>query len=361
MAQRPGHAGHAWVFVNWLRSLRDAGHDVHFIDRLDPTIGDVDAGVDWVASVMRRHAPGIPWTVVIGPDETAGTDWPGTRRFCAGAILLDVMGYVGPFIEDAGLRVFVDIDPGFGQVWTNQGSAALFGAHERYVTVGLNMAGDDCDVPDVGVDWITTCPPVDLESWRDGHIVPADRRFTTVATWRGLFDALTVDGQRLGLRVHQARPLADLPARTGVAMEMALDIDPTDVIDRNALCHGGWTLIEPRVVASDLADYRCYIRGSFAEFSIAKEAYVILRTGWFSDRSACYLAAGRPVVTSDTGFGRHLDVGLGLLTYTSVDEAQAAIESVTAHPRRHARAAADLARDRFDGRRVVRSLMDRLA
>lgn len=361
LAQRPGRPGHAWVFLNWMCGARRTRRDVVFVDRWTGELGPCAAGVEWVRTVMASADFDGAWAVVLPSGECAGLSRAELERRLDGSVLLNVMGY----LDDEALlalparRIFLDIDPGFGQAWHVAGLADVFRGHERTATVGLNVGRAGCGVPDLGKDWITTVPPVDVDAWSCAG--PPRGPLTSVGSWRGPFAPVVIDGVTHGLRVHAGRAFADLPLRTGVGIEVALDIDPADDPDRLQMLAGGWSVREPGDVAGTMDDYRSYLRRSAGEFSIAKEAYVTMRSGWFSDRSACYLASGRPVITTDTGLGGHLPIGDGLLTYQTVDDAVAAIDEVMSRPAHHARAARELALEYLDSRRVVPSLLERAA
>jgi hypothetical protein len=362
MAQQPNRAGHAWVFVNWMLSLRRLGYRVLFVDRIDASLGAVRAGVRWVGDVMASQGLDSSWSVLVGHEQLADASGGVPRTQVAaladGALLVNVMGY----LDDADLlarfahRIFLDVDPGFGQVWQANGLADVFSGHDTYATVGLNVGAADCKVPHLGIPWVHTLPPVDLASWAASS--PPGTQFTTIASWRGPFAPIELNGEVFGLRAHEARRFGDLPASTGMTLEIALAIDNSDAVDRRTLICGGWSLRDPLTVAGDLGSYRSYIHGSMAEFSTAKQAYVAMRTGWFSDRSACYLAAGRPVIMPDTGFGTLPSSGDAVLIYRTRDEAAEALAAVAAAPARHAAAALAFAEQHLDGRLVARALLE---
>jgi hypothetical protein len=341
--------------------LRRAGCRVVFVDRMSPAFGDVGEGVRWVRDVMAAAGLDSAWSVLLDDGTTAGVPRADLLDRARDALLLNVMGYVDDdeLLSVARRRVFLDLDPGFTQTWQADGLADLLDGHDAFATVGLNVGNPECLVPDLGVDWLPTLPPVDLDLWCCDR-APAGA-FTTVASWRGPFAPVTVDGVRYGLRAHEARAHADLPARTGLPLEAALDMDDWDGDDRARLESAGWTLRDPRPVSSGLASYRDYVHGSLAEFAVAKQVYVGLRTGWFSDRSACYLASGRAVIVSDTYLPGWLCDGDGLFAYRDIDEAEAAIEAVSADPARHGSAARELARAHLDARVVALSLLERAA
>ena len=199
---------------------------------------------------------------------------------------------------------------------------------------------------------------MELSEWPLGG--EHDGRFTSVVSWRGPFGPVDYDGRRYGLRVHEFRRFLELPAQTGERFEVALDIDDGDRADAESLERHGWMLADPRVVAGDPWRYRDYVRRSAAELMIAKNLYVDTRSGWFSDRSACYLASGRPALVQDTGLEGLLPLGEGLLAFSDPAEATAAVKEVRADYGRHSRAARAIAEEHFAAQRVLRRLLEEL-
>jgi hypothetical protein len=372
LAQRPGVPGHAWVFLNWLLGLRSLGRDVVFVDRLEPEMLEPDESVvesrqmAWLESVMTAAGFGGDYAVLVGGGRAClGMTRDELRRRTNGAAaLLNFMGYLDDEeIRDAvGHRVFVDIDPGFGQLWREQGLHDPFAGHDAVATVGLGAEVDGSIVGRTGLPTVPTLPPVALDHWQAADPATAARvKVTSVATWRGPFGPVEHEGVRYGLRVHEFRRFADLPRRVpAIDCELALDIDAADAADAARLQCGGWRLVEPAHVVGDLAAYRAFIAASSAELMVAKEMYVRTGSGWFSDRSACYLAMGRPVVAQDTGFTAHLPTGAGLLSFVDPDSAAAGLDAVATDLTGHARAAREIARTHFDARRVLASLLDRV-
>jgi hypothetical protein len=372
VAQRPQHGGHTWVFLQYLLGFRRLGFDMVFVDRLEPGMC-LDAtgspasfrsseNLRYLAEVMDRFGFGGRWSLLFdGGREVAGLEREElvelTRR---SALLLNVMGYLEDeeILAAAPLRVFLDIDPGFGQMWTELGLARPFDGHDRHVTVGTRIGDDGCLIPTCGIDWVRTLPPVELEEW---PATPGGgERFTSVASWRGPFGPIEYGGRTYGLRVHELRRFADLPRRTQPSFELALDIDESDLADRQRLEEAGWTLADPRAAAGDPWRYQDYVQGSSAELMIAKNLYVDTRSGWFSDRSACYLASARPVLAQDTGIGELLPSGEGLVTFSTVDEAAAGAEAIVGDYERHSRAAREIAEEHLAPRRVLPRLLDAL-
>jgi hypothetical protein len=341
LAQRPGRGGHAWVFLQYLLGLRRLGWDVHFIDRLDA--GMDRAGVEFLANVMKRFGLADSWTVLHDGGVYGCPDVMDRVR--NSAFLLNVMGYLDDpdLLAAAPRRVFLDIDPGFPQMWHELGLADVFAGHDAFVTVGANIGRPDCRIPVCGIDWITTRPPVVLDQW-------------PVADGAG--SAITCVCTTFGLRVHEFRRFLQLPARTGARFELALEIDESDAADARLLRGHGFDRTDPATVAGDPWRYRSYVQGSVAELGVAKNLYVATRSGWFSDRSACYLASGRPAIAQDTG--ADLPSGSGLLTFSTLDTAAAAVDSVRTDPERHRRAAREIAESWFGSDVVLSRLLSEL-
>lgn len=355
VVQRRKFGGHAWMFAQYLRGLRALGFRTVFVDRhVGPRSGpDLDRALT---------------ELVGGPDGVTVLDGRGRSRWGLSRtallhlarraeLVINVMG----FLDDEEIlaaprrRLFLDIDPGFGQMWRELGLADIFAGHDAYATVG--SAIDESSVPRCGIDWIPTLPPVYLPDWPVAPPAP-HAPITTVASWRGPFGPIDYDGTTYGLRVHEFRRFVDLPRRTGQRFELALDIDPTDEADREALLRSGWRLVDPVAAAGTPDRYRGYIARSKAEVMIAKHLYVATGAGWFSDRSACYLASGRPVLAQETGFGGALPSGDGLLRFATPDEAEAAVADLTRRYEDHCAAARAIAEQHLSTDVVLPRLLD---
>jgi hypothetical protein len=276
------------------------------------------------------------------------------------AIVLNVNGFFADeeVLSRAAMRVFLDIDPGFMHMWRALGLHDAFTGHDAYVTIGESVGSPECTIPTGGIDWLTTPQPVVLEHWPRAE--GAGRGFTSVGSWRGPFGPVEYEGEIYGLRVHEFRRFAELPRLVAAPFEIALDIDEADERDVELLRAGGWALRDPREVASDPWTYRDYVQSSSAELMVAKNMYVRSRSGWFSDRSICYLASGRPVLAQDTGFTRHHPAGEGLLAFSTLEEAVEGAGRIAGDYEAHARAARALAEERFESGRVLRKLLEGL-
>jgi len=246
---------------------------------------------------------------------------------------------------------YLDLDPGYTQMWNAQGRLSGLRAHDLHFTVGENI-GQGAACPADGIRWRPVRQPVLLDYWPDCS-PPANGAFTTVASWRGPYGRVQHGGTTFGVKAHEFRKYVDLPSRTPHRFEIALEIHEDDGPDRQNLLEHGWIVRDPLEVAGDPWAFRRFVQQSGAEFSVAQGIYVETASGWFSDRTTRYLASGRPALVQDTGFSRNYPVGEGLLAFGSVDEALSGIDAIHRDYRRHARAARALAVDHFDARKVL--------
>lgn len=362
VAADPYQGGATWAILQFVLGLRRLGHEVLLID---PVRDDViaPASIEYFRAVMeefdlQEHA------ALLGSRsrETAGRSYPDIKNACAGAdLLFNISGLLTDeeLLDLIRIRVYVDLDPAFTQLWhAAEGIDMHFGLHTHFVSVGLALGRASCPVPMCGVSWIITPPPVVLARWPASDVVE-QRALTTVANWRG-YGSIHHEGVHYGQKVHSLRQLITLPTRTDQTFQIALDIHPDEHRDIEALRAHAWELVDPHEMAGTPDRYQRFIQGSRAEIGIAKSGYVVSRCGWFSDRSACYLASGRPVIAQDTGFREMLPTGEGLLVFTDEEEALAAIAAVTADYAVHASAARAIAEEHLDSDLVLGRLLETL-
>lgn len=366
LAGQPRFGGLAWVALNQLLGLRAAGADAHLVE----PVGDHGQAGPLHASRAAAHfrsltaAYGLTGAATLlhtGTRETVGLPYADLAALAGRA---DVLLNVGGVLADPDLagpppvRAYLDLDPGFTQLWAADGVDLRLDGHTHFVTVGPSLGTSGCPVPTLGRDWIGMLPPVCLAHW---PVAPGgqDGAFTTVASWRG-YGSVWHRGVHYGQKAHALRPLLGLPGRTDQRIELALDIHPDERDDLDALHAHGWPLVDPAGVAATPQAFHAFVTGSKAELGVAKLGYLAGRTGWFSDRSACYLAAGRPVLAHDTGFGAHLPTGAGLLAFADLDDAAAAMAEIASDYPRHAAAARAIAVEHLDARMVMGGLLERL-
>jgi hypothetical protein len=361
--------GLAWHYLQYVLGLARLGHDVWFVEDSDdypgcyhPATGEVDAdptdGLAFARAAFERLD--LPHRWAYHDAHTGRWHGPAGARvphLAADAdVLLNVSG-ANPVREtflDVPHRVLIDTDPGFTQVHhlTDPWRRRRAEAHTAFATFGERIPRGESRVPDDGLPWYATRQPVVTDLWPPSR-VPVGAPLTTVMQWDS-YDGVEHDGVAYGMKSASFEMIADLPSRTDAALEVALGApDPV----RSRLEGLGWRVTPALEATRDPWVYRDYLMASCAELSVAKDGYVTGATGWFSERSAAYLACGRPVVVQDTGLAGLLPTGDGLLTFADADGALAGVEAVLAATRRHGDAARDLAHAHFEAGRVLQDLL----
>jgi hypothetical protein len=356
------------MVLQYVLGFRRLGHEVLLLEKIGR--GDLTpAGASLAESDNARFFEDVNGEFAVAPaalvlaenGETAGLSRDAIRDWARDAdLLIDIAGGLSGLTElDAiAKRIYLDVDPGFTQLWQAVERIDMrFGGYTDFATVGVGWNRDDRRVPDCGLDWIPTPPPVVLAEWPWSR-EPEDGELTTVASWRG-YGTIVAGGRLFGQKAHSLRRIIDLPKRTGERFALALAIDEGESADLQALRDNGWRLLDPRDVASTPDDYRRFVQRSRGELGVAKLGYVEGRCGWFSDRSVCYLASGRPVIAEDTGFRDTLPVGAGLFAFENVGELEAALDALGADYERQRHAARAVAEEVFDSDRVLEELLER--
>lgn len=359
LAAKPGNGGEAWVRLSWVLGLRRLGHDAWLVEEADAATAE--AGRGFFEGTVRRHGLESR-ALLLAPGDTAARS--EVEDLAAHAdLLVNISGNLRDpeLLARFARRAYVDLDPGFTQLWHAQGHLGdQLDGYDGYFTVGLNVGAPDCLIPTAGIDWIPLPPPVLLDEWQPAHGRRFDR-FTTVATWRNAFGPPEADGHTFSLKHHEFRRFADLPRRTAAPFEVALDIHPIEVDDLDNLRDRGWNVVEPSAVAADTDAFRAYVRGSGGEFSVTQGVYAETRSGWISDRTAHYLASGRPVVVQETGIPAPYRAEAGMLAFAEMDDAIAAVERVVGAYEEHAAAARSYAEQTFDSDRVLSRMLEAVA
>ena len=354
--------GVTWCSLMYLIGLRALGHEVLYIEDTGECIYDPDHdeistdpgyGTRYIHAALAPHGFGDRWSFVNYDGSYHGLSGEAVREYCAQADLFVNLSGGSWFWRDeyAAIprRVFIDSDPVFTQLAIAKGEpwyVDFFQHFDRLFTFGANIGTSACDVPTSGLTWHHTWQPVVTELWQTRER-PVRDRFTTVMTWRT--ESFTdIDGNK----DREFLRFIDLPALTPSMFEIAVN-GPMEL-----LAERGWAPIEAMGVSRSLTDYRDFIRGSKAEFGVAKHAYVSRCSGWFSDRTECYLAAGRPALVQDTGWTDHLPSGTGLLGFSTIDEALDGLRRIERDYALHATRAVEIAREHFDASRVLPPLLE---
>ncbi len=373
MMGRAPFAGQTWLYLNWLRGLAGLGHEVYYVEddsvwpydpEIDAVSDDCGYAVRHVARSMARIGLGERWAFRLADREDAcwGMSESALRELYRSCdALLNVVGATD-LREDqllAPLRVYVETDPVTAELRLARGdghTAEAFANHHILASYGENYGAPDCGVPLNGHEYVFTRQPVDLELWPMAFSARA-RQFTTIGNYRQDGDDVEWRGSVYHWsKHHEWERFIELPAKVSQDFELALmRCEPGD---REQLLAAGWRLRSPFQMSLDaFGAYRRYIAASRGEFTVAKDQNVRLRSGWFSERAACYLASGKPVVTQDTGFSNVLPTGEGLFAVDDVEAAAAAIDEINADYHRHCQAARAIAVEHFEARAVAARLL----
>lgn len=364
--------GGTWPTLQYALGLLQLGHDVYFLEDsddyescYDPSRHVTDCnpsfGLQYALGVFARTDLAHRWAYHDAHTQT----WHGPRgadmvELCKDAdLVINVSGInpIRPWLEGIARRAYIDTDPGFEQIRQHDSPSrrALANAHNVFFTLGENIpSGAAAQLPDLGVPWQPTRQPVVLDCWPVTP-VPSNAKFTTVMLWDS-YETRQYGDLLLGMKSASFEPFWTLPTRCGAAMELAVG-GPN--VPRERLRDHGWSVIHALEPTQDPWTYQSYMQQSIGEFSIAKQGYVATRCGWFSERSAHYLASGRAVITQDTGFPSVLPTGEGLFAFHDLDTAMTAIEAVRLNPQQHGDRARQIAAEYFDARRVLADFVAR--
>jgi len=363
--------GMAWSHLHYLLGLARLGHDVFFVEdsddypscydpETDITGTDPTYGLRFATRLFERVGLGDRWAY----HDAHTSRWLGPCAdrilgLCATADLLLNIGGVNPmrpWLTGVPARALIDQDPAFTQIrhLTDPAARDLAMHHTAFFSFGENIGLSRSAIPGYGLPWWPTRHPIVLDDW-PVTAGPERGRFTTVMLWQS-YPPREYCGVRYGLKSDSFGPYLDLPEKAGDIFELAIG-SPTAPY---ALLRGkGWGVRDPRGPTRDPWTYQRYIQQSKAEFSVAKHGYVISRSGWFSERSAAYLASGRPVLVQETGFSDWLQTGSGVIPFSTSEEALAGIEQISSRYEFHCRAARAVAEEYFDTRRVLPDLIER--
>jgi hypothetical protein len=366
-------AGVAWDYLQYCIGLARLGHTIYYFENTgqwpyDPAwrgVASRNVGctftVRYLADLMARFGLGDRWAYrFVGDGRWYGMDDSARRDVMRTADLL--INVSGALQDPTGFgeqtrRAYIDSDPVFTQVRIARGQADVLkhmSAHDVHFSFGESLSAD---VPCTGQEWRPTRQPIVLDEWAGDE--PSRNVFTTVMNWSS-YKPVVWNGRSLGQKDVEFERFIDLPAAVRpTVLEVAVNDGKTRRAPRELLAHKGWRVVHPEEACPDLDSYRRYIQSSHAEWSVVKNGYLASPSGWFSCRSACYLAAGRPVVLQDTGFSGVLPVGEGLLCFSDLGEAVSAIRDVEARYSWHRRRARELAEAYFDSAVVLQDLLAR--
>lgn len=374
--------GVAWDYAQYAAGFKRLGHEVLYLEDTghwlyDPAAGtytdDARRNADYLASVMERFGLADHWSLRDPKNQHWGRSELDVADWCASAdVLLNISGslWLRDAYAKARCKVYLDTDPGYtqakiqrvlrGQLEPNE-KDYLEGMrlHDRHLTFAENIGQPDCLIPTDLFHWHPTRQPILLDEWEFHHssLVTRHSSWTTVMSWKIDERPPEIAGRKLGAKDVEFAKFMELPRLANVPIELAV----SGSAPRDAMTKAGWKLADGYTVSRDAEVYRDYIQRSRGEWSVAKQAYVATRSGWFSCRTACYLAAGKPAVVQDTGWSKFYPTGRGLFAFTTQEEAAAAIAAVERDYEAHCRAAWEIAAEFFDASKVLKALLESLS
>ena len=374
--------GVTWDYVQYPVGFSQLGHDVYYIEdtRLYPIYqkpgsnwNDCSSCVNHLQKVMDYFGMNEKWAYrdeVSG--KTFGMSEEKIKKICETA---DVFVNIScsTFLRDEYLkipaRILIDSDPMFTQIqYVSQqmftpgepGLKQMVNGHNYLFTFGENIGAADCRIPDCGLKWLPTRQPVCLNFWKaHSNMNSTTASFTTLMNWTAA-KCLKFENEEWGQKDIEFKRFINLPAMVkGIRLTAVVNqTGGTDkTFSKTSVEQAGWKILDPDSNAGNWVSYQKFIKNSFGEFSVAKHTYVKANTGWFSCRSACYLAAGKPVVTQDTGWSKYIPSGIGLIAFSDIGSAADAVNEIVADPVKHAKAARSIAEDYFDSDKVLNSLL----
>lgn len=370
-ANKPYSGGQSLIALQYMTGLTTLGFDVLYFENVEagqcrsedqnPCSFQESVQYEYFVRIMTAFSLSRRCSLLYdNGQEYWGASREDLLRFARNADALIVIGgcfsVLPEIVSAVKRRIFIDQDPVYTQLWTSVYNAALgLGEADVLFTVGLNIGSGICPIPTSDRIWHKLMPVIDLKFWPFVNPKIPVEKITTIATWRG-FAPLEYRGEWYEEKAVEFKRFIRLPLITKKLIEVALNIDQEED-DLTLLRSHGWHIVEPRLHAADPWRYRAYIAQSRAELGICANAYVKARSGWVSDRSAAYLASGKPVLAQDTGLANHLPLGTGLIPFTSEEELLAAIEDLDARYEEHCFAARRLAEEFFSAEKVLIKLL----
>lgn len=365
--------GLVWHHLQYILGLKRMGHDVLFVEDSHDypacyhpvtfqLTTDPSYGLSFLQNVFEKHGLQKNWAYFnFHTNQWYGKSKQELESFVDTADIFINLSGVDPLREHfqkIPIRVFIDTDPAFTQIrhLTEEEAMNIAKKHNRFFSFGENFGKPDCQIPDDGFQWQPTRQPVVMNAWENTIAANKNGKWTTVMQWDS-YKVREFQGKKFGMKSLSFDAYIHLPKKINDGIELALG---SITAPREKLIAEGWAITDPLPISLNPEAYQSYITQSKGEWSIAKHGYVVSNSGWFSERSCSYLASGRPVVVQDTGFSKFLETGKGLHSFSTIEEAIAAIQNVNENYEQHCRDARTFAKEYFDAKKVLHSLFERL-
>jgi hypothetical protein len=377
--------GATWDYIQYPLGLKMLGHDVYYIeDTMQYPVfqksrtdwNDASASVNYLKNVMEFFGLGNKWAYRdIASGKSFGLTDEEILKVCSTAdifINISCSTYMRDEYAKIPVRVLIDSDPMFTQIQyaiemkqasesKNWNTKLLLETHNYLFTFGENIGKKDCKIPELNFKWHTTRQPVCLNHWQDNRSVNGNA-FTTVMNWSGR-KQLLYKNEKWGQKDIEFNKFKTVPSEISEEkFEVVINIPENKQMYFRSEEYEvfGWKILKPDPIVSTISGYQEFIKKSFAEFSVAKETYVKSKSGWFSCRSACYLASGKPVITQDTGWTNFIPSGKGLFAFSDINEIKDAAKQIRSDLKLHSEGALEIANDFFDSNKVLTDLLSKL-
>jgi hypothetical protein len=364
--------GMSWHHLNYLLGLQELGHEVWFYEYgawppYNPVTRtaewDHSYGTEYLGAQFRQYGLPANWCYQMGEQTVNMTRQELAALFARADLMICVSGITPLEVIDPRpkLMLVIDTDPVFTQLRMSRDLQFLsyYKKFDACATFGRLIGTSVCELPTHGINWIPTNQPIALSHW---PVIPCtSNAFTTIGRWEHAADRhIEFQGRTyLSSKSVEWQKVIDLPGHTNWTMTLAMQAMPHEAADRFRAY--GWNIVDPEVVAHDCKSFQNFLAESAGEFTVAKQIYSQIKSGWYSDRSAAYLASGRPVVTQSTGFESWIPTGQGLFAFETLGQAQAALDLIESDYSRHQKSARELAEQYFGSQIVLRKLLGEIA
>jgi len=374
--------GATWDYIQYPLGLKMMGHDVYYIE--DTMLYPVyqKAGEDWddcsgtvefLKEAMEKVGMGDRWAFRdVATGKLFGmTDSKLKEILSTADVLMNVSSslFMREEYQQVPVKMLIDTDPMFTQYQyhdkLSQGgeaaaaAQAYMKAHDLFFTFGLNIGHEDCRIPQFDFKWHTTKKPIIMREWHRPSVNGSKFGFTTVMNWTERPDFI-FENESWGQKNKEFKKFYELPSRSGAKFEIIINRpkDEKTAESMDYLRNCGWDILNADALISDKEHYRSFVQSSLAEFSITKETYIKSNSGWFSGRSAVYLASGRPVVTQDTTWSRYIPSGHGVIAINDLESATEAVKAIKANYKHHSIAATEIAKEYFDSSKILGDMLE---
>lgn len=371
-AQPLSAAGNSLAFLQWVLGFRELGWDVWVVEEITPdqcvdstyqTVPFADStNRTWWDTLLRDHGLEEQASLFTG---TPPSNIRSLEQFLSDTpVFLNISGHFKrhEILASIPHRIYLDLDPGFTQLWASEFSDKCdmnFKGHNHFFTVGLNVNDRNPKIPKTGIDWQPTLPPVSLPYWPpvDNTSLPSNTSWTTITHWWG-YNEIAWNGITFGNKSGEFEKIRPLPQHVDSSLSIASDLTSAQA-ERDLFKTSGWEMLYAPDICGGIATYKAFLHASRGEISPAKSGYVHTESAWFSDRTACYLALGKPAVVQETGWSNFLPVSGGILPFHDLSTAAEGIRAIEADYPFHAQAARQFAETHLDARKVITRLLHR--